>query len=191
MMGEPSSRFFSDDDMMADALTLYYTDYEPESCFVAECQGKTVGYLTGAKNTQRADEVFFKKILWRLAGKSLRRGIFLCSKNWQLFGQIFRALCDGRLAVPDIVKDYPATLHINVLPEARGSGAGTNLMAAYLRLLSDAKISGVRMATMSEKAGVFFEKNGFSILYRSTRPYFRHIIGKDVPLLIYAKRLSV
>ena len=30
--------FFSDEEILADALTLYFTDYEPESCFVAELE---------------------------------------------------------------------------------------------------------------------------------------------------------
>ena len=68
-------------------------------------------------------------------------------------------------------------------------GIGEALMNAYMNLLSVKGVKGIRMATMSEKAGNFFAKNGFHLLFKSRRPYFRHLIGKDVPLLVYGKRL--
>lgn len=62
-------------------------------------------------------------------------------------------------------------------------------MASYLGLLRKNGVSGVRMATMSEDAGRFFEHQGFKLLYRSSRPYFHHILGRDVPLLVYGRFL--
>lgn len=39
--------FFDDDEILADALTLYFTDYEPDSCFVAVKNDKIIGYIKG------------------------------------------------------------------------------------------------------------------------------------------------
>ena len=39
-MGEPCEKFFNGRDFLADILILYFTDYEPESCFVAELNDK-------------------------------------------------------------------------------------------------------------------------------------------------------
>lgn len=33
--GKNRKNIFADDEILADALTMYFTDYEPESCFVA------------------------------------------------------------------------------------------------------------------------------------------------------------
>ena len=49
-LGKPRTDFFDDDEILADALTLYFTDYEPGSCFVAVYGEKVVGYLVGAKD---------------------------------------------------------------------------------------------------------------------------------------------
>jgi len=49
-MGQPASVFFEGREVFCDALNLYFTDYEPESCFVAEVDSVVIGYLIGAKS---------------------------------------------------------------------------------------------------------------------------------------------
>ena len=61
--GSPAEIFFSEKKILADFLTLYFTDYEPESCFVAENQGRVVGYLIGAKSKSILCGTFQFKIL--------------------------------------------------------------------------------------------------------------------------------
>ena len=48
--GKPVETFFKDREVMEDLLTLYYTDFEPQSSWVAEYEGRVVGYLTGCLN---------------------------------------------------------------------------------------------------------------------------------------------
>jgi len=50
-MGEPCEIFFKGRDFLADVLTLYFTDYEQESCFVAEVDNIVAGYLIGARDS--------------------------------------------------------------------------------------------------------------------------------------------
>jgi len=45
--GDPIDPLFSDRDVFADFFTRYYTDWEPESAWVAESNGHVVGYLIG------------------------------------------------------------------------------------------------------------------------------------------------
>ncbi|MBF0386773.1 MAG: GNAT family N-acetyltransferase [Candidatus Omnitrophica bacterium] len=189
MSGSASSAFFDGDDFLADALTLYFTDHEPQSCFVLEQQGTVAGYILGACSTLVMDVVFSRQILLPLIGKALIQGLLLRRKNLAFLYQVMMAALSGRLWAPDFSRDYPATLHINIALAVRGHGAGALLMRAYLEYLSQHGVVGVRMATMSEAAGRFFERQGFKLLYRSSRPYFHHILGVDVPLLIYGKRL--
>ncbi|HLD69677.1 MAG TPA: GNAT family acetyltransferase, partial [Candidatus Omnitrophota bacterium] len=46
-LGKPLETFFRDREIMVDVLMDYYLDYEPASCWVAEHEGKVVGYLCG------------------------------------------------------------------------------------------------------------------------------------------------
>lgn len=189
MAGKPSSAFFDGDDFLADALTGYFTDHEPQSCFVAEIDGAVAGYIIGAINTHTMDSVFNRRLLMPLIVKALSGGLLFRKKNIFFLYQTLRAALSGRLWAPDFSQEYPATLHINLLSHARSSGVGGLLMRTYLALLKRQGVPGVRMATMSEDAGSFFAHQGFTLLYRSSRPYFSHIIGRDVPLLIYGRRL--
>ncbi len=61
-MGEPAEVFFTDQEVLADILTDYFTDHEPESLFVAESGGAIVGYLLGAKDSARVSRIFIKII---------------------------------------------------------------------------------------------------------------------------------
>lgn len=188
MMGVPSATFFDDDEVMADVLTFYYTNIDAGSSYVIEQQGQVVGYIVAVKDTRRMDR-FSYVVMWPLIFfKALLRGVFFRSGNMKLFRQVWQAYQDGRLRLPDFSRDYPATLHINLLPEERSRGAGKALMEACCSHLKIAGVRGVRMSTMSKDAGVFFEKCGFTLLFSSSRPYFRHLTGADVPCLVYGRK---
>ena len=51
--------FFPDRDVAGDLLTKYYTDYEPQSTFVAECDGRLIGYINGCMDNRRYGLVMF------------------------------------------------------------------------------------------------------------------------------------
>jgi hypothetical protein len=191
LMGEPSSIFFGDDEIFSDALTTYFTDYEPESCFVAEYDKAIVGYLLGAKSVKHMNKVFAGKIILPLLIKALRRGTFFHWKNIKFLSRVFLSLMKGEFNIPDFSKDYPATLHINVNKECRMSGAGSKLIGAYLDHLRAEGISGAHLATMSEKGGQFFKKLNFQLLFKGQRSYFRYFLGRNVPLYIYGMKIRV
>ena len=48
-LGEPIDPVYEDRELFADFLTTYYTDHEPESCFVLEIEGRISGYLLGCR----------------------------------------------------------------------------------------------------------------------------------------------
>jgi GNAT superfamily N-acetyltransferase len=191
LMGEPSAIFFDDDEIFADALTSYFTDYEPESCFVAEYNNNVVGYLLGAKDAGRMDKIFAGKVAVNLFIESLKRGTLIRKKNVKFLLRVLLSLAKGEFKSPSFSKDYPATLHINISKECRAAGVGSRLINSYLDYLRAQEIKGVHLATMSDKAGQFFGKLGFRLLFQGERSYFRHFLGKNVPICIYGMRLLV
>ena len=82
-------------------------------------------------------------------------------------------------------------MHINIKQGFRGLNIGTNLMNAYLEYLKIEGVSGVHLATISDLGAKFFYRQGFSLLYKGKRSYFRHIIDKDVPLYIFGKIIDL
>jgi len=190
LMGEPSALFFDDDEIFADALTAYFTDYEPESCFVAEYGQAVVGYLAGAKDAGGADKIFACKLAAPLLLKALQRGVFWHKKNAKFLFRVLLSLTKGEFKAPDFSKDYPAILHINIVKGCRAAGIGSKLINAYLDHLRSEGVEGVHLATMSEAAGGFFEKIGFKPLFEKGRSYLRRILGKDIKVRIYGMRIK-
>jgi len=189
-MGEPSALFFDGDEIFADALTSYFTDYEPESCFVAEYDNNVVGYLLGAKDVGRMNSIFAGRIMVPLLMRALRRGVFFRKKNVTYFFRVFLSILKGEHKAPAFSREYPATLHINVTKECRRAGIGAKLINAYLEYLRAQAVRGVHFATISDTASRFYRKQNFQLLFQGERSCFRHLLGKNVPIFVYGMRVT-
>ncbi len=189
LMGESAAIFFQGEEVLSDAFSLYFTDYEPESCFVAENNAEVTGYLIGAKSKSRAEAVFARRIAAPLLLKALRQGIFLKPKNLIFILGCLKDLLINGMRTPDFNRRFPATLHVNIKNGFRGQDTGSRLIAAYLDYLRKEKIPGVHLATMSEGGANFFLSQGFELLYKGRRSYFRQVLKRDVPLFIFGRRL--
>lgn len=188
-MGEPASVFFEGKELICDGLTLYFTDYEPESCFVAETEGKVVGCLIGAKDKAASEKIINHKIAPRLLRNAVASGALFRHKNFIFISRLLSGVIGGEFKAPDVTKGYPATLHINIESGYCGLNIGSQLIAAFLDYLKQEKIEGVHLATMSDKAAEFFRRLGFNLLHKGKRSYFRHILHRDVPLYIYGRKI--
>lgn len=158
-MGEPPW-YWPHAASFADVFIGYYTDREPESLYVAELEGRVVGYLAGCVDSRRATPAGRAVLLAALRhGLPFRPG---------MAGFLARSLADlvlRRALVPEPFRDprWPAHLHINLLPEARGLGGGRALMQAWLTRLRSLGSPGCHLGTLFEnhRAIGFFERMGF------------------------------
>lgn len=189
LLGDSAEKFFDDQEIFADALTRYFTDYEPQSCFVAESGDTIVGYLIGAKVTGVMDRVIGARIILPLVLKTFCRGVFFKPKNIFFLFSCVRALTRGEFFSPSFHKDYPATLHINLREGFRGQALGGRLIDAYLNYLKSESVKGVHLCTMSDKAAEFFTAQGFILLHEGKRSYFRRYLGRDVTSRIFGKKI--
>lgn len=188
--GTDRSHFIDDDEILADALTLYYTDYEPGSCFVAVCNDKVVGYIIGTKDVTRMEKVFTKYILPKFVKKAFRRNLFIRIRMWRLFFHIAFSALKGEFYAPHFSTQYPGMLHINIDKEYRGGQLGRRLIDYYLDFLEKQGVKGVHFGTISKGAGVFFMKSGFELLHESKRSYLKYQTGEEVPFYIFGKGLK-
>ena len=74
-LGEPKDLFLGDDEILSNLLYIYYTDYEPESCFIAVIDEKVVGYLIGSKKVKTMDKKFKLKVLPRIVLRIIYKGV--------------------------------------------------------------------------------------------------------------------
>lgn len=138
-----------------------YLDLLPDSVFLAEIDGALVGYLTGCADsaafpseTKRMDDAIRR---YRLMTKRGPAAFFARSLADLLVTKLRRQPTAGDFTDPR----WPAHLHINVAPEARGTGAAAGLMRAWLDQLGS---TGCHLQTLQEnvRARKFFERNGFA-----------------------------
>jgi ribosomal protein S18 acetylase RimI-like enzyme len=188
-MGEPLGFCFDEDDILADALTLYFTDYEPDSCFVAVEEDNVIGYAMATKNSANMQKIFRARIIPKLFAKTVLGGAFFRRNARRFLLHVMMSSLKGEFSTSDFFGEYPATLHINIERSFRGRKIGTQLMDRSLEFLAGKRIAGVHVSTMSEGAKSFFERLGFNMLLKGKRSHLRYCLGKDLPFYVLGKKL--
>lgn len=162
-IGEPADWMWRDRESFADLFSGYYTDHEPRSALVAESSEGVVGYLLGCRDSRDATNIGQV-----LGHHVVRRGLLLRPGTAPFLWRILRDLAvDGmrhRLPHPNrFDQRWPAHLHIDLLPEARGRGVGSMLMRRWLDTLRTEGVAGCHLETMAENhsAIAFFQRCGF------------------------------
>ena len=181
--------FVGDAEILSDGLMDYFTEYEPESLFVAADGEKIAGYLTGARSARAMHKILFNKIYPRIFGKALSKGFFLQRKVLLFMWHSLISFVRGEFRLPDFTYDYPATFHINLDEAYRGQRIGQQLIDRYVEYLKENNIKGVYVSTFSEKAKAFFVRNGFRFLFSRPRGYLRYRLGTDTRVHILGREL--
>ena len=186
--GGPVEHFFQDRDIFADLLLRYYLDDEPQSCWVAEADGRVVGYLTGCLATRR----YRRRMAWRIVPavvwKALRRGTLAHSQTRALLTAGAAVWLRGGFAADAALRAYPAHLHVNLLDGFRGQATGGALVRQFCDQVAAARVPGVHAVVRDDNpaACAFFERLGFTRVSRhpttliTGRPHHTVVYGKHI-----------
>ena len=162
--GSPTESLWGHYDSEAAVYLDPYMDREPASLFVAENEGALVGYLTGCVDTEAfpSEDTRITEALRRHRPFRTRQAAAFFDRSMldAAAATIRRTPTAGDLRDPR----WPAHLHINVAPEARGTGAATGLMDAWFDHLRAEQVPGCHLQTLVEnaRAARFFERMGFT-----------------------------
>jgi ribosomal protein S18 acetylase RimI-like enzyme len=157
--GGDSRAKFPDPDLLPSIFALPYVDHEPELAFVLDDGGTAVGYVLGTADTPAFVKWFREEWLPPLT----RRYPPLTGPPATPSGWLITLLQDpGRMLVAEVA-DYPAHLHIDLLPEYQGAGHGRALMTAFLRALGEMGVPRVhlQMDPANMRARAFYDRMGF------------------------------
>ncbi|MGX6606358.1 GNAT family N-acetyltransferase [Micromonosporaceae bacterium Da 78-11] len=149
---------YSSDRLVGDIFAAPYVTLEPELAHVLDDgTGLAVGYVLGTADTARFVRRY--RAEWLPAvdsryGNDPRDQAMLSLHH-----------DPERMLVPELA-DYPAHLHIDLLPEAQGKGFGRGLMTAFLRDLRAAGVARVHlgMVPTNTAARAFYDRLGFTEL---------------------------
>ncbi|MCX6353533.1 MAG: GNAT family N-acetyltransferase [Candidatus Aureabacteria bacterium] len=188
LYGEPVDRFIYDPDLVVDGLLRYYTDFEPESLFVAVAEGRVIGYLVGCVDTKRYERIFRYRIVPSLALKLIFRGDVLRPWLWKVLAALVKAGVNRAQFLKNIIQIYPAHCHMNMDPRHRREGVGARLCATFLDYLRDCGVKGVHISSATEVGKRFFSKMVFTLLAKFPAPPLAGIAPGEIWLM--GKRLD-
>jgi GNAT superfamily N-acetyltransferase len=175
---------------LADEASSYYTDYEPESILVAEAKGEVVGALLGAVNTIRYEHIYKRHIRPVFIQRCLSGAYGLPLWLWPV---VRTEMASGSIVATRVdLRQYPAHLHIGVVPSWRRQGIGTSLMAGYADYLRQKGVAGYHLyASSFHPLGVtFYRKLGLEDLGQFTWPFHNGFELLAVTDYIFGQRLN-
>ncbi len=133
----------------------YYPLFAPQTSFALEADdGEILAYLLAEEDSMRFFSILEKEFKPKM--DALQPGSFDQFVESQQF-------------MKDFYEDYPAHLHIDVLPKCQNQKAGTRLMDALMAKLKEDGVKGVCLGVNKDRpqAFHFYEKNGFTVLDES------------------------
>ncbi len=158
--GADATPLFTDVELLGHYYAAPYAVLEPESCFVLTADGAVCGYVLGtcdaAAFARRAEREWFPALRRRLAP----------SGGEKPADAELRRLIQAGFPVEPAWREYPAELHIDLLPVAQGRGWGRRLIEHFLGVVRSRGASGVHLGVSERNRGAiaFYERLGFHLI---------------------------
>ena len=150
---ETASGFWKSDEEMVEAVLevfcRYYFEKEREHCFVTVNEDdEAIGYILCAPDYERYYKLFMERIN---------------ASKYEKVRQIGKQAADEPR---EFAADYPAHLHIDLLPETQGKGCGRALVETLCAHLREIGVKGVMLDVGADNTGAiaFYNKCGFKVL---------------------------
>jgi ribosomal protein S18 acetylase RimI-like enzyme len=159
--GADATGLYADPDLVGLIYAAPYLRLAPDLCLALEdpeaCEGRIRGFAVGARDT-----LAFEAALERDWWPALRRRYPLAGleRADTPDARRIRQIHAPRATPPEIAAAFPAHLHLNLLPAARGRGWGRALFAAWRER---AAAPAVHVAVNAANAGAlaFWQRLGF------------------------------
>lgn len=153
-----------DEEILGHFFAAPYAVIEPEVCFILTADGAPCGYIVGTSDSRRF-ALACETVWWPpLRDKYPLRD---ASDQSREAGMV-RAIHAGYQA-PACAEEYPAHLHIDILPVGQGTGQGPRLIERFLDALREKRVPGIHLGVgrANERAVAFYPKLGFTPIVES------------------------
>ncbi|MEO6340478.1 MAG: GNAT family N-acetyltransferase [Caulobacteraceae bacterium] len=139
-----------------------YALFSPATVFVAEDAAGVGGYIVGVADT-RAFEARLETDWWPALRAKHADPSGRPHESWTRDDVMAWLIHHMRRAPDEAVADYPAHLHINLLPRLQGRGIGRRLMERWLEAVHAEGAEGAHLAVGPEnsRAIAFYSRCGF------------------------------
>jgi len=170
-----------------------YLELESESCFVGLLDGRVVGYIVGTRDERtfrlrqrtRLQHRLIRLLRIHIEGVTERRFTHLFSHR--AMAKIYwKALAGLRERTSDPYYDmdrYPATSHIQVVPEARGKSVALALMLQFHKHLKAHGAPGYHGVAVEESGREDFSRMLLALQFRQVHEL--QFTSRDVRTLVH------
>lgn len=171
--GQDGTALYSDPTYPGLRFSVPYAVLEPDLAFVLCQDGQVVGYVVGTRDT-----VAFNQHLETQWWPELRKKFADRQPVAPLDDKVLDAIRQPSHTPAELTDNYPAHLHINILPSAQKDGHGRKMVETELDALRAAGVSGVHLGVslQNEQVCGFYSKLGFKFLMRSNAIYMGLIL---------------
>jgi ribosomal protein S18 acetylase RimI-like enzyme len=164
--GGDATGLYVSDDLMPDVFARPYLAYQPDLAFVVDDEQGVGGYILGVADTAAFTEWFRREWLPAEIEGRYEHTEPVVSKD-----DLIRHLgfWPERMLIPEL-DEYPAHLHIDLLPRLQGAGWGRRLIEALVAALRERGIPGLHLSmdAANTRARAFYDHLGFTELPSST-----------------------
>ena len=192
-LGGPGRGHVPDDWIWAEFWTRYFTDRELRSSW-ALCgagDGRVVGYLMGTSDVRRFER-YIPFLIPGIVLRAIRKRLLRRAETRRAVVAMLKSIAGGEMSIPPrLARDYPATMHIDLLGEARGRRLGARLYELFegqMRSLGVAGIHG-RILSVNKPIARFCRNAGFTLTARSPIHAFDHVETEPIEILTWTKPL--
>ena len=153
--GGDATGIYSSDDLMPDVFAGPYLEFQPDLAFVVDVGGRVAGYVIAAADTRAFVERVRQEWVPTFASK-------YPEPSPTDAPIVAMGVDPERMLVPE-VDEYPAHLHIDLLPELQGQGCGRALIDTLRAELARRGIPGLHlnMDPANLPARAFYDRLGF------------------------------
>jgi ribosomal protein S18 acetylase RimI-like enzyme len=176
-----------------------YVLITPSTCFILDDgTGRAVGYMIGTPSTTHLAEQWREKLVPMLDPKLVPKPEDLTGDEmmdrddvWNMRRAVYTAEFDLLQSTPHLLEQYPAHLHVNILPEFQGKGYGKMLMDVFIQKLQQLGVGGVHLGMVGSNEGArrFYERLGFQLCDEVLDDGDSGEVGRQGPALCLVKRL--
>lgn len=190
--GDSIENFFHDRDVAADLLTKYYTDFEPQSTFVALSDERMVGYINGCMDNRRYGLVMFWLLMPSLVIKAFKRGVFFRPEIHQLLRGSLKNWRRIFVWRKKSFHSHQGHMHIGIAADFRGQQVGGKLLKTLVEHAAGLGITEITASVhdANKAAGIFFEAQGFTVRERYPMVLVRDGKEEHYHSLLYVKTIS-
>ncbi|MEN0022976.1 GNAT family N-acetyltransferase [Microbacterium sp. LWO14-1.2] len=160
--GKDATGIFSDDELWGDLFAAPYAERHPDLAWVVESDDeRVIGYIVATDDTE-AFQTWFRDEWWPALTTKYPRAADPSTREEKMVEYGYRQ-APGTNA---LAGDYPAHLHIDLLPETQGQGLGRRLIETLFAELTRRGVPALHLGMDPKNLGAaaFYERLGMTPL---------------------------